>query len=166
MRWSVSLCWMAFCPLRYQLGLYSWNLAIYGSFLIGSLVFHALRGGLPPLKWRLWLLLILPMAFDGGTQLVGWWESTWELWTLTGDLFGLACCRFVFLCIEWMTCGLPLRYQASNHTLFLLSRESLVSYKQSHDFFLRPGSSVTARKPIFLTVTEELEIHSLPFRVR
>jgi uncharacterized membrane protein len=35
-------------------------------------------------------LLIAPMALDGFTQLFGWRESTPELRTFTGALFGLA----------------------------------------------------------------------------
>ena len=99
--------------LGYQLGLCARNLAIYSSFLIGSLAFHALRRWLPPLDWRLWLLLLVPMALDGGAQLVGWRESTWELRTLTGVLFGLACCWFVLPRLEQMMCDRSSSEQAS-----------------------------------------------------
>jgi uncharacterized membrane protein len=38
----------------------------------------------------------MPMAVDGFTQLFGLRESTWQLRTLTGGLFGLACVWFGF----------------------------------------------------------------------
>ncbi len=43
----------------------------------------------------MWLLLILPMAWDGTTQMFGWRESTWELRVMTGTLFGLSTVWFV-----------------------------------------------------------------------
>jgi uncharacterized membrane protein len=44
---------------------------------------------------------MVPMALDGGTQLFGWRESTWELRTLTGIIFGLGVCWFVLPYIEY-----------------------------------------------------------------
>jgi uncharacterized membrane protein len=38
------------------------------------------------------VLLIAPMAIDGGTQLVGLRESTWQLRLATGGLFAVASC--------------------------------------------------------------------------
>ncbi|MFN8535322.1 MAG: DUF2085 domain-containing protein [Dehalococcoidia bacterium] len=64
--------------------------AIYGSMLLGGLLFVLLRRWIRPLPWRVYLVLILPMAIDGLTQIPGWRTSTWELRTLTGGLFGLA----------------------------------------------------------------------------
>ena len=78
--------------LGYQLALCARNLAIYGSLFAGSVAYRWVRPWLLPLDWRLWLLTTLPMALDGGTQLFGWRESTWELRTLTGVVFGLGVC--------------------------------------------------------------------------
>jgi uncharacterized membrane protein len=86
--------------LGHQLGLCARNLAIYGSLLGGSLIFHIVRAWLPILPGPLWLLTVAPMALDGGTQLFGWRESTWGLRTLTGVLFGLGACWFVLPQIE------------------------------------------------------------------
>ncbi len=65
------------------------DFAIYLSVLIAGLVYarhrHVTALGVP-----LYVMLILPMAIDGFTQLFGWRESTWELRVLTGALFGLA----------------------------------------------------------------------------
>ncbi|HEY3058151.1 MAG TPA: DUF2085 domain-containing protein [Chloroflexota bacterium] len=71
---------MAFCERDF---------AIYATVLIAGLVFarkrHISGLGVPQ-----YVVLILPMAIDGFTQLFGWRESTWELRVLTGALFGLA----------------------------------------------------------------------------
>ena len=36
------------------------------------------------------MLFLIPIAIDGGTQLIGWRESNWFLRTVTGALFGFA----------------------------------------------------------------------------
>lgn len=64
--------------------------AIFGASVLAGLVFGVVRQRATPLNWRLYLLLILPMAIDGTTQLFGWRHSNWELRTLTGGLFGAA----------------------------------------------------------------------------
>ena len=84
----------------YQMALCARNLAIFGSFLAGTLAFRYVRDWLPPLDWRLWVITMLPMALDGGTQLFGWRESNWELRTLTGVIFGLGVCWFALPTIE------------------------------------------------------------------
>ena len=78
----------SFYLFGHQLGLCQRNLAIYGSMFLGSLVFVATKKRLPGIPWWLWLLLVLPMAWDGTTQLFGWRESTWALRVITGTLFG------------------------------------------------------------------------------
>jgi uncharacterized membrane protein len=76
-----SLGWkMAFCER---------DLAIYLG-LLGVGLLYARRRGMQPPGFLLYGVLILPMALDGFTQLFGWRESTWELRTLTGLLFGMA----------------------------------------------------------------------------
>jgi len=67
------------------------NTAIYCSMALAGLAYVRFRRrGMRPLPWRWYLLLILPMAVDGFTQLFGWRESTWLLRGITGTLFGLA----------------------------------------------------------------------------
>jgi uncharacterized membrane protein len=67
------------------------NTAIYGTIAIAGLAYGFLRSrGLTSLPIPLYLLLILPMAVDGFTQLFGLRESTWLLRALTGGLFGVA----------------------------------------------------------------------------
>ncbi len=80
----------SFFILGHQVAWCERDVAIWGSFLAAGLIFGAVRTWLRPLDLRLYLLLCVPMALDGVTQLFGWRESTWELRTITGTLFGLA----------------------------------------------------------------------------
>ena len=64
--------------------------AIWVAMLLAGLTFGWRRGRQRRLSFRLYLLLIAPMAIDGFTQAFGWRESTWLLRTLTGTLFGAA----------------------------------------------------------------------------
>jgi uncharacterized membrane protein len=78
---------MAFCER---------DLAIYGTAALCLLGYALIR-----LRWQprpmsaRWLaLLTLPMALDGGTQLLGLRESTWELRVATGALFSMGAALF------------------------------------------------------------------------
>lgn len=73
------------------------DVAIYGSILIGGLVFGALRPvyqrrgrRFPKMRVGLYLLLLIPLFVDGATQIVGLRESTWWLRAITGGIFGAA----------------------------------------------------------------------------
>ena len=74
----------------YQVAQCQRNTAIYAAMFIAGLVFAVWRDRIKPLDWRLYGLLILPMAIDGGTQLFGWRESNWQIRSVTGTLFGSA----------------------------------------------------------------------------
>jgi uncharacterized membrane protein len=76
--------------LGYQVAFCQRDVAIFGAIFLAGLVFALVRHRVRPLPFKAYLLLIAPMAVDGSIQLVGLWESTWELRTLTGALFGLA----------------------------------------------------------------------------
>lgn len=83
--------------IGYKVAICERDVAIYGSLLIGGLIFGwarircAARGRtVPHLPVKLYLLLLVPMLVDGATQLVGLRESTWELRLITGVFFGLA----------------------------------------------------------------------------
>ena len=84
----------SFYILGHQLGMCVRNLFIYGSMFVGGLVFVLSKKRLPGIPWWVWVLMILPMALDGTTQLVGWRESTWVLRMITGALFGLGSILF------------------------------------------------------------------------
>jgi uncharacterized membrane protein len=90
----------SFYILGHQLGLCARNLSIYTSMFLGCLAFVLSKKRLPGIPWWLWILMILPMAVDGLTQMVGLRESTWELRVITGTLFGLGSVWFVLPYIE------------------------------------------------------------------
>jgi uncharacterized membrane protein len=85
----------------YQACLCTRCMAIYGSMLIAGLTLALFRNAqLRPLNWKFWLLAMIPMALDGGTQLFGWRESNVFLRLLTGAIFGLGTAWFLFPQIE------------------------------------------------------------------
>lgn len=80
--------------LGYKVAICERDVAMYLAVLLTGLVYGWRRGPAPGqvtgLGLRLYLLLILPMALDGFTQLFGWRESDALLRTITGGLFGAA----------------------------------------------------------------------------
>lgn len=80
----------SFYMFGHQLGMCARNISIYGSMFVGALIFQLSKKRLPGIPWWLWALMLLPIAWDGLTQMFGLRESTWELRVLTGTLFGLA----------------------------------------------------------------------------
>src|SRR5438477_217178 len=79
----------SFYIFGHQLGMCTRNFSIYASMFIGSLIFVLSKKRIPGIPWWIWVLMILPLALDGTTQMFGLRESTWELRVLTGTLFGL-----------------------------------------------------------------------------
>ncbi len=73
----------------YQVAYCQRDTAIYFTLLAATLFFPLVRSRLKPLPWQWYLVLIIPMAIDGLTQLVGLRYSNWQLRTITGVLFGL-----------------------------------------------------------------------------
>jgi uncharacterized membrane protein len=85
----------------YQVCLCTRCMAIYGSMLIAGLTLAFYRSAqIRALNWKFWLLAMIPMALDGGTQLFGWRESNVFLRLLTGVIFGLGTAWFLFPQIE------------------------------------------------------------------
>ncbi len=74
----------------YKVALCQRDLALYGALLLGGLIFGLARRRLHPLSLLGYLLCLLPLAIDGGSQLIGLHESTPLLRLLTGGLLGLA----------------------------------------------------------------------------
>ncbi len=93
--------------MGYQLAMDQRMVAIYGSMVAAGLVFIPLRDRAGTLPWRVYFLLMLPIAIDGFTQLFGWRQSNWELRTLTGALFGSATVWLTYPHIERALCRPP-----------------------------------------------------------
>jgi uncharacterized membrane protein len=83
-----------------QIALCQRDLAIYAAMLGAGVVYAELRRKISALSWQAWLLAVLPMVIDGGTQLVGLRESTWEWRVLTGGLFGVATAWLLYPTID------------------------------------------------------------------
>ncbi|GHO67375.1 hypothetical protein KSC_062670 [Ktedonobacter sp. SOSP1-52] len=79
----------SFYIFGHQLGMCARNFSIYTSMFIGSLIFTLSKKRIPGIPWWFWVILMLPIAWDGLTQMFGLRESTWQLRLLTGTLFGL-----------------------------------------------------------------------------
>lgn len=84
--WKVALCQR--------------DVAIYAGVLLAGISYAFVRRRARPLPFKVFVLLVLPMAVDGLTQLVGWRESTWLLRTVTGALFGGAAVYLAYPYVE------------------------------------------------------------------
>jgi uncharacterized membrane protein len=76
--------------LGYKVAICERDIAIYSSVVVAGLIFALARKRLPALRPKYYVLFLIPIALDGGTQLFGWRESNWWLRTFTGALFGMA----------------------------------------------------------------------------
>jgi uncharacterized membrane protein len=96
----------SFYIFGHQLGLCERNLSIYSSMFIGSLIFVLTKKRMPGIPWWVWLIMLLPIAWDGFTQMFGLRESDWILRVVTGSIFGFANVWF----------ALPLMHKALQET--------------------------------------------------
>jgi uncharacterized membrane protein len=85
-----------------QLAFCERDVAIVSAAVITGLLFAVIRRwrDLPPIPFRVAVLFALPMAIDGGTQLVGLRESTALLRVITGTLFSVGAGWFVLPYLE------------------------------------------------------------------
>lgn len=99
--------------MGYKIALCQRDIAIYGGILLFGLVFALTGRRIPPLPWYLWILIgMVPIALDGGTQLVSqlgipflnslvpYRESVPLLRYLTGFLFGVTTAWFGYPLVE------------------------------------------------------------------
>jgi uncharacterized membrane protein len=86
--------------LGYKVAICQRDVAIYGAVLLAGLAFALLRRRLGALHWRWYLVLLVPIALDGGLQMIGLHESNWFLRSLTGALFGIASVWLAYPYIE------------------------------------------------------------------
>lgn len=106
----------SFYIFGHQLGMCERNFSIYASMFVGSLIFVLSKKHMKGIPWWVWLLLVLPLALDGTTQMFGLRESTWELRVLTGILFGFGNMWFV----------LPMMQKSLNETPMAPPRHQLM----------------------------------------
>lgn len=95
----------SFYVAGYQMCLCSRCLAIYSSMLAAGLFLAFVRHTptrrfIHPINWKLWVLGMVPMALDGGTQLFGFHESNVYLRLVTGIIFGLMTAWYILPQIE------------------------------------------------------------------
>ena len=94
--------------MGYKMALCERDTAIYASMAVFSLLFFLKKNSIRCLDFRIWLLLgVLPMALDGGYQMLSqllpfipFRESTPFLRTLTGALFGIFTCWYLLPVLE------------------------------------------------------------------
>ena len=84
----------------YKVAICERDVAIYGAIFLAGLVFALYRHRRWQLSWQLFVLLTLPIAIDGGTQLLGLHQSNWWLRTITGALFGIASVLFAYPIVD------------------------------------------------------------------
>jgi uncharacterized membrane protein len=90
------LRWPGSAETGYKVAVCERDIGIYGSILLAGLAFGGVRRRwttkgrmVPRMPAILYLLFVLPILLDGGTQLFGLRESTWELRLITGAIFGV-----------------------------------------------------------------------------
>ncbi len=96
---TVPQRWVGSSDLGFKMAVCERDIAVYGSMVVAGVVFNWLRR-LRPLSVRGFLLLIVPMAVDGGGQFIGLWSSTWITRGITGALFGVACIALTYPYLE------------------------------------------------------------------
>ncbi len=74
--------------IGYKTALCQRDIAIYGTVLLGGLIFGLVRRRVRAPGVKVYLLFLIPIALDGFSQLFGLRMSNWWLRTLTGALFG------------------------------------------------------------------------------
>lgn len=74
--------------LGYKVAICQRDVAIYGAVVLAGLLFGLLRHRVQSPGLKIYALLLIPIALDGGTQLIGLRTSNWWLRSLTGALFG------------------------------------------------------------------------------
>jgi len=125
------------------------NTALYTTMALGGLLWARVGHRLPPLPWPAFTLLTLPIAVDGFTQLLGLRESTWQLRTLTGVLFGLSSVWFAFPIVDRLLGSTPKTIVTLSVERRVPSRERAgdASLDAQHDKQTFSARSLNARPP-------------------
>ena len=101
--------------LGYKMAYCQRDTAMYGSMLLAGIIFGLVRSRLKPLSLTLYIVLLAPWAIDGMLQFFGLYESTWQLRTITGSLFGLATIWFAYPYLEAGTVDLRRTISQKRH---------------------------------------------------
>lgn len=95
----------SFSLFGYQMPLCERCLALYGSMFLGGVAFQVAQAqprrfnfDLKLKRLPFWglVLMSLPIALDGFSQMFGWRQSNWELRLLTGAIFGSGIVWYVY----------------------------------------------------------------------
>jgi uncharacterized membrane protein len=97
---SLARAFIGNAALGYKVAYCQRDTATYGSMLLAGMVFGLVRHRLRPISFALYLTLLAPWAIDGLAQFLGFYESTWQLRTITGGLFGLGTVWFAYPYLE------------------------------------------------------------------
>ena len=78
------------------------DVAIYGAIFLTGLVYALIRRRLGSwqMRFRYYLLFLVPMGIDGVLQLFGVYESTWIMRSITGAIFGVGSVLFAYPYLE------------------------------------------------------------------
>ena len=101
------LRWPGSTETGYKVAVCERDIGIYGSILLAGLVFGVVRRRwttkgrmVPRMPAILYLVFVLPILLDGGTQLFGLRESNWELRLITGAIFGIGTVALAYPYVE------------------------------------------------------------------
>jgi len=78
------------------------DVAIYGTIFLTGLAYGLVRTRLKGwrMRFRYFVLFLIPMGIDGTLQLFGFYESTWLRRSITGAIFGAGAVLFAYPYIE------------------------------------------------------------------
>ena len=97
---SLARTFIGNAALGYKMAYCQRDAAMYASVLLAGMVFGLVRHRLKSLTFTRYLIFLAPWAVDGLVQLLTSYESTWQLRTITGSLFGLATVWFAYPYLE------------------------------------------------------------------
>lgn len=97
---SLASTFIGNAALGYKMAYCQRDTAMYGSMLLAGMAFGLVHHRLKPLTFTRYLFSLVPWAVDGLAQLLTSYESTWQVRTITGGLFGLATVWFAYPHLE------------------------------------------------------------------
>ncbi|OQY45393.1 MAG: hypothetical protein B6242_10570 [Anaerolineaceae bacterium 4572_78] len=74
----------SFFIFEHQAGFCHRDTAIWTAFSIGGIIFYVFRNRIVGIPFHWWILALIPIGLDGGTQLMGPLYQVFPVWVLTG----------------------------------------------------------------------------------